>query len=113
MIRRIELYTLLAFTSVCLLLFVACDHRVNNPVKVQKLPDIYPDYIGVTIPAGIAPLNFNVLGTDVQRVDVVARGSKGGEIHVNGEYADFDIDEWHELYSLCHERRTMETVCRL
>lgn len=113
MIRRIELYTLLAFTSVCLLLFVACDHRVNNPVIVQKQPDIYPDYIGVTIPAGIAPLNFNVLGTDVQRVDVVARGSKGGEIHVNGEYADFDIDEWHELTEQNIGGEIVFTVCAM
>ena len=27
---------------------------------VDLLPDIYPDYIGVTVPAGIAPMDFNL-----------------------------------------------------
>ena len=31
-------------------------------VQIDELPDIYPDYVGVTIPATIAPLNFSVRG---------------------------------------------------
>ena len=38
----------------------SCTQRVENPIPVDELPTIYPDYIGVTIPAEIAPLNFNV-----------------------------------------------------
>ena len=75
----------------------SCTPTVENAKKVDRRPSIYPDYLGVTIPAGIAPLNFTVIGKDVDAVDVVARGSKGGEIHVAGDYAKFDIDEWHEL----------------
>ena len=26
----------------------------------DTLPDIYPDYIGVTVPGGIAPMDFNI-----------------------------------------------------
>ena len=75
----------------------SCTPSVQNPQRMSQLPKIYPDYIGVTIPAGIAPLNFNMRGEAVDVVDVVARGSKGGEIHVSGEWADFDVDEWHQL----------------
>lgn len=64
---------------------------------VNDVPNIFPDYIDVTIPAGIAPMNFNMLDDDVECVDVVAKGSKGGEMHTQGDYADFDIDEWHAL----------------
>ena len=71
----------------------SCTPTVENAKKVDRRPSIYPDYLGVTIPAGIAPLNFTVIGKDVDAVDVVARGSKGGEIHVAGDYAKFDIDE--------------------
>ena len=64
---------------------------------VESLPEIYPDYIGVTIPSDIAPLNFNMTDAGVDRVDVTVRGSKGGELHVRGAWADFDIDDWHTL----------------
>jgi hypothetical protein len=56
-----------------------------------------PDYIGVTIPSDMAPLNFYIEDEEVDLVDVVVRGNKGDELHSNGEYADFDIDEWHAL----------------
>ena len=64
---------------------------------VDALPEIYPDYIGVTIPAGIAPLDFNMADESIGSMAVEARGSKGGEIHAQGEWADFDVDDWHEL----------------
>jgi hypothetical protein len=63
---------------------------------VADTPAIYPDYVDVTVPVGIAPLNFGMKG-DCDRVDVVVKGKKGGEINANGDYADFDIDEWHSL----------------
>ena len=69
----------------CSLLLMACGHRVTNPKKVARQPDIYPDYVGVTIPVGVAPLDFAMADESVKRIDVVARGSQGGEMHANGE----------------------------
>ena len=80
-----------------LLGLMGCGHSPENPTKVEQLPTIYPDYIGVTIPVGIAPLNFNVIGEGIDLVDAQVTGSKGGSLHTNGEWADFDIDEWHQL----------------
>lgn len=86
------------FLCCCMLAcLLSCSKSVDNPVAANKLPDIYPDYIGVTIPAGIAPMNFCLVDEQFTTVDVVATGSKGGEIHVQGEFADFDIDDWHQL----------------
>ena len=86
---------------VCLLVIigvVSCSSVPENVEKIDKLPVIYPDYIGVTIPVGIAPLNFNYAGKDnIECIDVVVKGSKNGTLHANGNYADFDIDEWHKL----------------
>lgn len=62
----------------------ACTPSVENPTMVNRKPSIYPDYIGVTIPADIAPMNFNIKGDTVDVVDVVAKGSKGGELHEIG-----------------------------
>ena len=83
-----------------LILLTGCHSRPQNAVKADQLPDIYPDYIGVTIPVGIAPLNFNVIGEGIDLVDAQVTGSKGGSLHANGEWADFDIDEWHQLTEL-------------
>lgn len=88
------LYWLLA-----LLFLASCKESVKDAVAVNEYPRIYPDYIGVTIPVGIAPLNFNFAGSDFALMDVVVKGSKGGELHVQGDYADFDINEWHDILS--------------
>ena len=60
------------------------------------LPEIYPDYIGVTIPADIAPLNFNLPET-YDRTLVRVTGSKGGELKVKGRWASFPVKKWHRL----------------
>ncbi len=88
----------------------ACDNSLKDVKALSSLPDIYPDYIGVTIPAGIAPMNFN-MKEDVERMDVVVRGSRGGEIHANGTWADFDDKEWQELTEQNKGGQLTFTVC--
>ena len=79
---------------------VSCTEHPSNAVKSDSLPAIFPDYIGVTVPTEIAPLNFNIVSTDdIELVEVTAKGSKTGEMTANGDYAQFDIDEWHALLS--------------
>ena len=76
------------------LLAVACTNK--GTTLEDFLPEIYPDYIGVTIPADIAPLNFN-LPQEYDRVFVRVTGSKGGELKVRGRWADFPVRKWHRL----------------
>ena len=76
---------------------LSCNSGPENPSMVNQLPSIYPDYIGVTIPSEIAPLNFNSTDEAIDCIDVVVKGSKGGEMHAQGDFADFDVDEWHQL----------------
>ena len=99
--------------SVCslLLLLSACSRRPEHPQVSDRLPAIYPDYIGVTIPAGVAPLNFNMADERADRVDVVVKGSKGGELHANGRFADFDIADWRALTEQNVGGRLTFTVC--
>lgn len=97
--------------AVCTWLLTACSSQPTNVRKVAQQPSIYPDYIEVTIPVDIAPLNFNVLGDGIDRVDVSVKGSKGGEMHTNGEYADFAIDDWHQLTAQNKGGELSFTVC--
>lgn len=94
-----------------LISFTSCTRQVENAQKMDVLPGIFPDYVGVTIPVDIAPMDFCLSDERVELIDVVARGSKRGELHVQGEYADFDVDEWHELTRQNEEGDILFTVC--
>ena len=94
-----------------LLLMTACNSKPHNAVVVASYPDIYPDYIGVTIPVGIAPLNFSMTDEEVTAIDVEIRGSKEGRLHVNGAYADFEVDAWHRLLKQNQGGKLTVSVC--
>ena len=81
------------------LLLAGCTPTPHDVQEVDALPHIFPDYVDVTVPADIAPLNFNVVGDDVEAVQVTVKGDAGVDIVAsgNGNLADFDIDEWRAL----------------
>jgi len=91
--------------------FTSCSESPSNVKNVDELPPIYPDYIGVTIPVGIAPMDFDVLGDNVEYLDVVVNGQKGGEVHSNGKIMDIDVDEWHQLVEQNKGSELTFTVC--
>ena len=81
------------------LLLTACTSETVSDAKQEKnLPNIYPDYLGVTIPVNIAPLNFGMADETALLVDAVVTDRNGNTLHSQGEESvDFDIDDWHEL----------------
>jgi Tol biopolymer transport system component len=89
----------------------ACTYRPHDVVEVAAFPEIFPDYIGVTIPVEIAPLNFSMMDESVTTVDVEIRGEKGGTLHANGAYADFEMDCWRELLKKNQGSKLMVSVC--
>lgn len=107
MMKNLKIYLCMAL----LLVLNGCSERVEQPSSVAELPSVYPDYVGVTIPAGIAPMNFNAADEQVEMVDVVVRGTKGGELHVQGTYADFDEDDWRLLTEQNRGAELVFTVC--
>lgn len=80
-------------------------------VAVDELPQLYPDYVDVTIPVGIAPLNFAMADDSVTTVYVDVKGGNGGTLHAEGAYADFDISEWHQLLADNQGGELTFTVC--
>ncbi len=84
------------YIAIFAVLLAACNNTPGDIKQQDALPRIYPDYIGVTIPVGIAPLNFN-MADDADRMDVTIKGSKSGELHTNGEWAAFDEEDWRRL----------------
>ena len=92
-------------------ILAACSSKPENVSKQDVLPHIYPDYIDITIPTDIAPLNFSMADDAFETIDVEVKGSKGGSIHANGEDADFDMDEWHQLLAQNKGGQLTFTVC--
>lgn len=81
---------------------MACTETVSDAKQEMVQPDIYPDYIGVTIPVNIAPLNFSMAdeAVEFQRIDAVITDRHGHSLHSQGEESvDFDLDDWHALLS--------------
>lgn len=81
------------------LLIAACTSETVSDARLeQNPPQIYPDYLGVTIPANIAPLNFCMTDEDALLIDAVVTDGHGNELHSQGEEStDFDLDDWHQL----------------
>lgn len=88
------LYILFLFVMFAL---TSCTDIPSDLKNVDELPPIYPDYVEVTIPVGIAPMDFDVCIEGVECIDVVVKGRKGGEVHSNGKMIDIGVDEWHKL----------------
>ena len=101
------------FTYIILfmLLVASCSRKPTDAQQLSELPKIYPDYIGVTIPADIAPLNFAMADEQTTCIDVIVKGAEGGELHSDGEETDFDIDEWHALTEQNRGSKLSVTVC--
>ena len=79
-------------------LLTACNTTVNNPKVISDYPTIFPDYINVTIPPTIAPMNFNVIDTDYSRINVTIHCENGHEIHANNKMnTNFLLNKWQAL----------------
>ncbi len=94
MIKKVLLYTAVV---AAVLSFAACTSALDGARQVDQLPRIYPDYVGVTIPVGIAPMNFCYTGGPYSDLYVKVTGSKGGELVASGSEIDFDMEAWHQL----------------
>ncbi len=86
----------------------------SNPVDVKQLdilPTIYPDYIGVSIPPNIAPLNFLVRDSCKSVLVSVAFEDKKITASSRNNHVRFDIGEWKALINNAIGNDIEITVC--
>lgn len=80
--------------------FASCQEEVKNATEIASQPAIYPDYVGVTIPANIAPLDFSMADETVEVIDVIITDADGHMLHAQGkESAGIEANAWHRLLS--------------
>jgi WD40 repeat protein len=84
------------FTLSIILLMGSCGKKPSNAISVSDYPIIFPDYINVTIPYNIAPLNFKLSGS-FKKMYVEVEGKNILLTSKNKRYADFDLSQWKKL----------------
>ena len=98
-------------SALLVVILQGCHSYPTDVKQIRQVPAIWPDYTNVTIPVGIAPLNFSMADDAFETMDVEVKGSKTGRLHANGDYADFDIDDWHQLLEANKGGQLIVTVC--
>ena len=90
-----RLYELMMMTGACVLM--ACQ-GAQVPTAFDQLntqPDIYPDYVGVTVPVNMAPLHFQLKD---KYDEVVTRLTAGDEqLVLGGQQVRPEQDDWQDL----------------
>jgi len=81
----------------CLGILCSCQEKIEPSKVVTELPPIFPDYVDVTIPSTIAPLNFKVQG-DYSKIAATIENAHSGVMQVQGkEYVKIPDRGWKKL----------------
>lgn len=96
--KNIVSYFLLSLYTI---LWVACTHSVTEPqsaTPLNRLPDIFPDYVDVTIPPQIAPLRFMLRHAPEEAIVCISHEKEKMVCQASGKEG-FLIDEkqWNYL----------------
>lgn len=79
------------------LLFSACKETRTPLEIVNEAPVIFPDYVGVTVPSTIAPLNFTVTG-EHQKLHLRIEGGKVGSFELQAsDFLAIPDKQWKKL----------------
>lgn len=85
--------------ALVLLGFLSCNSQPENFKQTDSLPDIYPDYIDVSIPPNIAPPNFLVRDSCLSVYVCASYNDLKINASSSGNQVCFDIDDWKRLVS--------------
>lgn len=88
----------IAYFAVVAMVMLSCTPSLPDKYKsTGVIPQIYPDYTGVTVPVNIAPLVFEIREAGDEYVTRLSAGTK--EIIFAGKEIAPSMEEWGELVS--------------
>jgi len=80
-----------------LIFMLSCNNTPENIKATNSYPNIYPDYINVTIPENIAPLNFMIRGDSCEKMKATIIG-KQQSITIKGKNKiQIPIKKWKKV----------------
>ena len=99
-----------------ILIFYLLEGCVPSPKdvdEVEVLPNIYPDYIDVTVPENIAPLNFLLRDSCEALYVTASTGDLEIKSHRKGNEAIFNLKDWKKLMEMASGKEVKVTVTSL
>ncbi|GHV49881.1 cytochrome c biosynthesis protein [Bacteroidia bacterium] len=87
-----------------MLLFISCGKP--DTTGSDEYPQIYPDYINITIPCNIAPLNF-ILRNKPEHIEVVIKGRSGSITCTGRDKIQFPAARW-KTFLLSEQGNTVQ-----
>ncbi len=99
------------FAIFTLLWTVSCNSAPENAKDTDVLPNIFPDYIDVSIPPNIAPLNFLVRDSCLSTYVIASFNDKKITASSNDNQVRFDIDDWKDLVTSAAGNYIEVSVC--
>ena len=97
----------------CFVLFAflsACNNTPENVQQSNQHPNIYPDYIDVTIPENIAPLNF-LLRDSVEKTVATFEGKEASLTIFGKQKIQIPEKKWHDLLSSGEQTISVTVSC--
>ncbi len=89
---------LVIVTIISVILILACTNSSEVQKKIDRLPEIFPDYTGIIIPKNIAPLNFLIKVNAIKyRVEFYGQDHKGFVINSKQPKIIIPINKWKKL----------------
>ena len=85
-----------AFAALVSLICAACDGGEGVEVSTNSASAIYPDYMGVTVPSNIAPLNFHYTFSGIRKANTTVR-YKDVCLDFTGREVVWDMQQWKSL----------------
>jgi hypothetical protein len=95
-IRKGVITSLITIILVFLLLISSCKSNHGGIAQTDSFPSIYPDYVNVTVPYNVAPLNFRVSGK-CDKLSVTFSGGKSSFILSSGHKVSIPFGKWKKL----------------
>lgn len=85
------------FTIVIALLISSCSTWKEPAETTDNYPEIFPDYIGVTIPCNIAPMNFMVEDAEKIQAEFSVDGTSLLRVTGRNGVLDIPVKEWKNV----------------
>ncbi len=95
-----------------ILLQLSCSKPVEIVNTINELPEIFPDYVGVTIPPNIAPLNFKLIeSTNKNQAIIVESNDIKFEVRAGNKQFQIPESKWKALLKASANSDFSVTVC--
>lgn len=86
------------FVVLASVFLLACgSHPEGVKDKVDAMPPIFPDYVGVTVPVNIAPLNFMIEGVEHLEAVFMRDGAELLAVKSRKGVVDIPIAKWRDM----------------